>query len=345
MVRAHVAAVAFLALALAGCSGSDDPEGSPPPSDSSSPSLLPLDEPSFTGTPEGVTVTEVGDGPVGLAAVGDEAWAALPTAGEVRTGDDTRIAVGSTPLRLVATPGAVWVSVIGDGTVVRIDRRSGAVDTTAVLRPGGSEPEGLAFDGRRLWVVDQAHDRVLALDPVTGRLLAEVSTGDAPRLVTAGRSGVWVSDYGAGSVTRVTPARVNGPFGGDLFRSRSGSLGARCTSPQGLAEAVGVLWVACTVESRVVGLDVHTMKPVVTFDDVGTADAVVADGDTVYVVGQAGPTVWAVDARARTISDPLVLDELGGVTENVDAAVVGDRLVVSHPNGLRLYDVPLDLFR
>jgi streptogramin lyase len=340
-VRALVVAVAL--LALAGCSGSDDPEGSPPPS-SSSPSLLPLDEPTFTGAPDGVTVTEVGDGPVGLAAVGDQVWAALPTAGEVRTGDDTRIAVGAAPLRLVATPGAVWVSVISDGTVVRIDRRSGAVDTTAVLRPGGSEPEGLAFDGRRLWVVDQAHDRVLALDPVTGRQLAEVPTGDAPRLVTAGASGVWVSDYGAGAVTRVTPAPVNGPFGGELFRSSSRNLGARCTSPQGLAEAAGVLWVACTVESRVVGLDVRTRKVVTTFDDVGTAAAVVADGDTVYVVGQAGPTVWAIDARARTIGDPMVLDELGGVTENVDGAGVGDHLVVSHPNGLRLYAVPLDLF-
>jgi streptogramin lyase len=329
-----VLAATLLGLA-SGCSGSDDP-ADPPVSDPSS-SLLPLDDPSVTGPPDGVTVTDLDDGPVGLASVGDEVWAALASSGEVRTGDDTRIPVGEAPLRLVSTPDGVWVSVIGDGSIVRIDPRSGGVDLRTRLAPSGSEPEGLAFDGHRLWVVDQAHDRVLAVDPATGEVGDSVRVGDAPRLAAVGSEGLWVSAYGAGAVTLV---QDGGP---GRHRTRTQRLGNRCTTPQGLAEAAGVLWVACTLESRVVGLDARTLEVVTTFDDVGSADAVVADGDTAYVVGQVGPTVWAIDAASRTISEPLVLDDLGGVTENVDGAIRGDHLVVSHPNGLRLYDIPLEV--
>lgn len=334
-MRARVGAVLLLAL-VSGCSGSsDDPDASSSTSSPSpSPSLLPT--PTFPGPPDGVTVTEVDGGPVGLAAVGDEVWAALITSGEVLAGDGPRVPVGDAPLRLVSTPDGVWVSVISDGKIVRIDPRSGGVDLTVELKPAGSEPEGLAYADGVLWVVDQANDRVLPVDPATGHVGDAVPVGDAPRLAAVGTRGVWVSVYGAGAIALVQPGS------GLPYIAPSKTLG-QCITPQGLAEAGGVLWVACTVESRVVGVDVDTMKVVAVFDGIGSADAVVARGDTAYVVGQQGPTVWAIDAKERSIGDPLVLDELGGVSENVDGALVGDSLVVSHPTGGRLYDVPLSL--
>ena len=98
-------------------------------------------------------------------------------------GDDTRIAVGEAPLRIVETPSGVWVSVIGDGTVVRIDPASGEIDKTVRLKPAGSEPEGLAWDGGSLWVVDQANSRVVQLDP-DGTEVRSVDVGEAPRLAS-----------------------------------------------------------------------------------------------------------------------------------------------------------------
>ena len=65
------------------------------------------------------------------------------------TGDDQRIEVGEAPLRIVDTPAGVWVSVIGDGTIVRIDPATGEIDQTVTLAPKGSEPEGLAWDGEQ----------------------------------------------------------------------------------------------------------------------------------------------------------------------------------------------------
>lgn len=281
--------------------------------------------------PAGVTVTDLDDRPVGLASVGGSVWAALPDAGRVLAGHDRAVRVGRQPLRLVDTPQGVWVSVIGDGALVRIDPVTGVVDRRTALRPQGSEPEGLAYDGDTVWVVDQAGDRVLPLDPVTGRLGTPVEVGIGPRLVTAGADGVYVSSYVAGSVSRVVDGK---PTPRDA---------ATCLTPQGLAEADGVVWVACTSDGEVVGLDARTLARVTDLPHLPSADAVVADGGTIYVVGQQGPTVWTIDARTREVTGELVLDDQPRTTENVDATLVGDHLWVSHPEGRRLYDVPLEL--
>jgi len=298
--------------------------------------VAPTDDPTTDpfSVPEGVTVTELDESPVGLAAVGTTYWATLPDAGSVLVGPGgSEAPVGSFPLRLVESPAGVWVSVIGDASVALLDTDTGEVLRTVRIKPTTSEPEGLAHDGRTLWVVDQAGDRVLEVDPVTGDVRREHPTGHEPRLVTAGRSGVFVGDYTGGTVTRVTD--------GEAVTRNAGS----CLSPQGLDEAAGVVWVACTVDGQVVGLDARTLDPVVELPGLDSADMVVADGDTVYVVGQEGPTIWTIDARAREVVHELVLGDEPAVTENVGAALVGASLFVSHPDARTIYEVPLRLLR
>ena len=330
MRRTLAGALCGLTL-LAGCTGDPEPasSGQPTPS-ASTPGTAPTGEPTAT-VPAGGRVTELQDGAVGLAPVGTGFWATLPEAGTVLDAHGGQTRVGSFPLRLVETPAGVWVSVIGDGRLVRLSQGDGDVDLRVALRPPNSEPEGLAYDGRSLWVVDQAGDRVLEVDPATGSVRDEYPTGHEPRLVTSGPSGVFVGDYTGGSVTRVAD--------GEARTRNAGS----CLSPQGLVEAAGVLWVACTVDGQVVGLDPQTLSPVVELPDLPHADAVVADGDTVYVVGQEGPTVWTLDARAREVVGELVLDSAPPTQENVGAALVRGLLVVSHPETRRLYEVPLRL--
>jgi streptogramin lyase len=330
MGRRFALAASALALAapcvLAGCG-----DGSRSPSATRSPSAATTDAQAPATVPAGVVVTELDDRPVGLAPVGGDVWAALPDSGSVLVAHGRTVKVGRSPLRLVDTPAGVWVSVIGDGAVVRINPRTGHVDRRTTLRPRGSEPEGLAYDGDTVWVVDQAGDRVLPLDPTTGRIGAAVDVGIGPRLVTAGADGIYVSSYVAGSVTRVVDGH---PTTRDA---------APCLTPQGLAEAAGVVWVACTSDSQVVGLDARTLKRVTDLPGLHSADAVVVDGGTVYVVGQQGPTVWTVDARTRKVTHQLVLDNQPRTTENVDATLLDGHLWVSHPEGERLYDVPLAL--
>jgi len=61
------------------------------------------------------------------------------------------------------------------------------------------------------------------------------------------------------------------------------------------------------------------------------ADAVVAHQDTVY----------AIDAVTGEIRDQVVLGDATKTQENVGAAVVGDRLVVTHPDEQTIYTLPL----
>ena len=104
------------------------------------------------------------------------------------------------------------------------------------------------------------------------------------------------------------------------------------------------MWVACTTSSTVVGLDVHTLAKVVVLHGPDAADAVVAR-DGVSVVGQRGPTVWAVDAGRRTVVSRLPLDDTLPSHENVGAALVGRLLVVTHPEAQRVWTVPVRRLR
>ncbi|MGY2703983.1 Vgb family protein [Nocardioides sp. HB32] len=296
-----------LAFALAGCGGSDT-------------GLAPAAPPS----PD---ATELDSGPVGVADVDGEAWTVLTDAGEVRTADDRRVAVGDAPLRIVSTPGGVWVSVIRDGTVVRIDPETLQVDATVALRPAGSEPEGLAWDGTHLWVVDQAGGRVVELDP-SGKVVGSYTTDDEPRLVAAGDSGIWVANYGGTSVSRIADGRV-----------RTVPL-TSCVGPQGIAEVAGRVWVSCTLSGKAVSLDARTMKQVAEVPNLPDADAVVANGSTVYVVGQSGPTVYVLDAASGRLRDTVRLGDAMPTSENVGAALVDDELVVTHPDEQKIYSLP-----
>ena len=56
--------------------------------------------------------------------------------------------------------------------------------------------------------------------------------------------------------------------------------------------------------------------------------------------------MWTIDApKPREVVNELVLDDAGSTRENVAAVLAGRRLVVSHPEAQRLYDVPLRLLR
>jgi hypothetical protein len=326
-------AAGILVVGLAGCTDETPDDSKARASASPKPTPEPSGESTETSpVPAGVEVTELDSGPVGLAVVGGGVWSALPDAGAVRTADGELIKVGTNPLRLVATPSGVWVSVITDGKLVRIDPTTETVDLRVRMTPRGSEPEGLTFFDGAVWVVDQANWLVVPYEASTGLLAQSSPTGAGPRLITSGPSGLFVGDYVGKSITRVG--------GGPAVTKALPDC-----SPQGLVEAAGLVWVACTFENAVLGVDARTLKVEVRLEDIESADAVTTDGSTVYVVGQSGPTVYPIDAKSRELGEPLALDTQAAVNENVDAVLFDDSLVVSHPDAQRLYTVPLDLLR
>jgi len=222
----------------------------------------------------------------------------------------------------------VWVSVFGDGALVRLSAQG------TVLRrvPFGAtgRPEGIASSGSELWVVDERAKEVAKLDSGTGAPVARYPVGAEPRLLALGETMVWVSGYGDGSLTGVH--RTTGRIG----PTRAGV----CRGPQGVAVAAGTVWVACTDDHVLLALSATDLAELARFP-LKDADAVTASGNRVYAVGQSGPTVLVVDAVGRAELGRVPLGGYPAVGDgNVDAAVVADALVVTHPEARRVWRVP-----
>jgi DNA-binding beta-propeller fold protein YncE len=100
------------------------------------------------------------------------------------------------------------------------------------------------------------------------------------------------------------------------------------------------LWVACTVDNRLLVLDTHTLRVLDRLDTPEAPDAVVLapDGD-VLAVSQAGPTVVRFDTRTL---EPVGRKALGHADQlydraNIDATVVDGKLwATSYDDGMLL---------
>ena len=212
---------------------------------------------------------------------------------------------------------------------MRIDAGTGRVTRRTTLAPAGSEPEGLAFDGDTLWVVDQANNRVIPVDPTTGRQGRASEVGVGPRLAASGPGGVWVANFVGGSLSRVA---TDGKVTDQPLET--------CLSPQGVVEAAGVVWVTCTVEDRVLGLDAETLEVVATFDGLDGADAL-ADRRRPGVRRGAGRADRLDDRRGQARGGrPPGPGRRRPDHRERRRRRHRRRLAVTHPEVRRLYEVP-----
>src|SRR5215213_5340928 len=98
-------------------------------------------------------------------------------------------------------------------------------------------------------MVAQDAGKLLRVDPTTGGVTERIDVGVGARLVTAGERWLYVSQFKTGRVLRVEPRS------GAVTRSPEA-----CGGPQGLAVAGTLVWVACTVDGVLLGLDAQTLE-------------------------------------------------------------------------------------
>lgn len=60
-----------------------------------------------------------------------------------------------------------------------------------------------------------------------------------------------------------------------------------------------------------------------------------------HAAGQSGPTVLAIDAESGEVRETVDLDDAYPTGENVGAAIVGETLVVTHPDVRKIWTIPL----
>ena len=153
----------------------------------------------LASTPNAVWVTDPAEGPL------SRVWRVDPATGRLLR---PPLRAGEEPLAVELHQGAVWTANHDDGTLRRMDARTGALQDTIDL---GVEPHGMAVGHGAVWVADAHHHAVLRVDPGSGRTVARVPVGFEPGPLVATRAAVWVAgssdpDLPPGPVARIDPA-------------------------------------------------------------------------------------------------------------------------------------------
>ena len=183
--------------------------------------------------------------------------------------------------------GSVWSANGRDGTVSRIDRANGSVNTI----PVGGEPTALAFGGGSLWVTDGEASRVDQVNFATNRVIRTLRVGNAPRGVAVTSGAVWVSSAVDGQVQRL-----------DLTRSGRARAIDVAGGPTAIAADAGAVWVASEENGIVTKLDARTGAPVKPIR-VGNAPSALAVGfGGIWVANRDDGTVTRIDAITDVVN-------------------------------------------
>ena len=87
---------------------------------------------------------------------------------------------------------------------MRLNSRTGKVAKRIALG-GGAGAEGVASDGRSVWVADYNGAAVIRVDAATGRVTGRVLTGPQPRGIAVDVGGAWVANSAGSTLSRVVP--------------------------------------------------------------------------------------------------------------------------------------------
>lgn len=138
------------------------------------------------------------------------------------------------PGLVVDEAGLVWYTGNGNGTIGRLDPKSGKVVEYRV--PGGGDPHTIVLDGAgKLWFTVQNGQRVGRLDRASGRIDEFPMSGNPYGLAIDRQGVVWVCRLGADALGWIDPAS-----------GKSGELATgRGSAPRRIAAGPdGSLWVA-----------------------------------------------------------------------------------------------------
>jgi streptogramin lyase len=126
------------------------------------------------------------------------AWVALSVTKallriDAKDGRAAELEVGNVPRDPVVAFGSVWAAMGGDGTVWRIDPRSGRA--RAIIKVGKG-PWGVAAGKDAVWVTSHCEGTVSRIDPDTDEVVERIELGFFPQWLAVGGGHVWVGVAG-----------------------------------------------------------------------------------------------------------------------------------------------------
>jgi YVTN family beta-propeller protein len=219
-----------------------------------------------------------------IRSTGDDYLAALePNAIGTIDADAAAIAsqvkLSSAPSAITHGDGFAWIASKDAGTVSRLDRKSGTIQTLTI----GGSPGSMAYGAGSLWVTDTEERKLVQINPrTTGRAVVQrISVGNVPSAVAVGEGAVWVVNTIDGTVSRF-----------DLNRGSVTDTIPVGAGPAGIAVGAGAVWVAIESAGTVLRIDAASRVPIQAVP--------VGNGPTGVAVGAGG--VWVANSRDGTVS-------------------------------------------
>ncbi|MBV9097124.1 MAG: hypothetical protein JO079_03610, partial [Frankiaceae bacterium] len=104
-----------------------------------------------------------------------------------------RVSLGKQPCAVVAGFGSVWVALLGENAVLRLDPATRRVLARVKT---GNQPCGMAIGAGSVWVEDYGDGTATRIDARTNAVLAKPEVGPQPYDVTFAFGAAWVTNYG-----------------------------------------------------------------------------------------------------------------------------------------------------
>ncbi len=215
------------------------------------------------------------------------------------------VPVGTNPVALVPSGGALWVINAGDDTVSRVDPRTHAVQRVIDV---GHTPQALAVTGHDLWVANFADGTVSRINVPAARVVETLHVGSGPAAVAAGPGGLWVANSGDNTIQRIDTS--------------SGAVGDPVDvgdGPDGLAVDAMSVWVANGRAGSVIRVDSRTGDQMSAPIRVGSGPRGIIRADSdIWVANELSESVSRINistGRAHSIEvgdGPTALAAQGG---------------------------------
>ena len=212
----------------------------------------------------------------------------LPVAGAL----DETIPIDQFDILTLGAFDSVWLANPGEGTVTRVDPETNeSTDTFEVRAADGGFRMWLAATADLLWVGTGGTPSLVALDPATGEVQAEVDLGVDPFTLAADATEVWLTDVERGLVIGVDAATGN-----EIHR-------VEVPGPTGISIGATSVWVASTDSNMAVEIDRTSGEIVRRIQTGPTPMQVMVDpaGVDVFVLGRDGMPITAIDVTSGQV--------------------------------------------
>jgi YVTN family beta-propeller protein len=197
-------------------------------------------------------------------------------------------------LAAVAVAGAVALVLIlalaggGGGTATLAAGAAGRLDPVSgklVADVGiNGRPTGIAVSREAVWVTNATRGTVERIDPSKNAVQDSVDVGNSPSGVASGEGAVWVADGESGTVSQINP-----DVDKVVDRIQVGN------GPRGVAVGAGAVWVANGLDGTVSRIDPGSGRVTRTIPVPGTPSAVAVGAGSVWVASETTGTVTRIN--------------------------------------------------